>query len=549
MSKAPDSSSKKTSNNGVTIVFISIFLVLSLFLYVNAFSSQRDSQFDDLLSAIRGVAGGQLNLTSAANVQPLEVSDGELDRSVGRASALLSRTEAFLSWATNTNATDGKAAPYVRWDLVSNADIHIAHKLAQYLRFHLGGEAGRRRLVRAMKSGYQCSPLQAAQQEFIAKHIKMDICSEVEWYKLAQLAWPQAKVFFDVGANKGYLGALFLSLWGGGGLKASPAELFAIAKRINAWKGSRNPAGYCRDGLNFAIASHCEDERLRDERTGRCNAADASVRVYSLDGSSYLTKTLSGIISSELFPGAPQPPWSYSNFAVSNVEGTARFTKQSQEKNAGFEGGGIRPSAPQDETEEVPMTTADAFAQQQGVEKVDLLKIDTEGNDNNVLLGAERMLQEQTGMFAFEGGKGITFSKEMIDRFDDWGYNCYSTSRAGLFKWNGGCMKEKYMGGFRAKDKGNIFCVHRQRAELAALAYDVLSFPAIAEFVLKDLPSAGAALTKGQAEVAHFFFNQTSPKGMNVDIDLVGKIDLPLLTDLYVNIHGFCKPWPACAKV
>lgn len=38
-------------------------------------------------------------------------------------------------------------------------------------------------------------------------------------------------------------------------------------------------------------------------------------------------------------------------------------------------------------------------------------------------------------------------------------------------------MKEKYMGGFSAKDKGNIFCVHRERAGLSALAYDVLSFP------------------------------------------------------------------------
>lgn len=31
----------------------------------------------------------------------------------------------------------------------------------------------------------------------------MDICSEIEWYKVAQLAWPEASTIVDVGANKG----------------------------------------------------------------------------------------------------------------------------------------------------------------------------------------------------------------------------------------------------------------------------------------------------------------------------------------------------------
>jgi hypothetical protein len=34
--------------------------------------------------------------------------------------------------------------------------------------------------------------------------------------------------------------------------------------------------------------------------------------------------------------------WKYLNYAVSDVDGVARFTKQSKEKNAGFEGGSIR---------------------------------------------------------------------------------------------------------------------------------------------------------------------------------------------------------------
>lgn len=55
----------------------------------------------------------------------------------------------------------------------------------------------------------------------------MDICSEVEWYKVVQLAWPGATSFLDVGANKGYLGSLFAGLWGGGGLGISPRKVSA----------------------------------------------------------------------------------------------------------------------------------------------------------------------------------------------------------------------------------------------------------------------------------------------------------------------------------
>jgi FkbM family methyltransferase len=283
---------------------------------------------------------------------------------------------------------------------------------------------------------------------------------------------------------------------------------------------------------------------------------DKNVKVFSFDGSSYLTAMNHAIVE-EIFPttmpeyNERRQMWTYSNFAVSDHVGTARFTKQSKDKNAGFEGGGIRPSAPVDETEEVPMTALDTFVTQHAIEHVDLLKIDTEGNDNKVLLGAATIIKDQVGMFTFEGGKGITFSKEMIDLYDSWGFSCYSTSRAGLFKWNGGCMKEKYMGGFRAKDKGNIFCVHRSRAALTALSFDILTFPVMAEFLLKEMPrrKEGFVLSKEDSLLAdHFFGNQSLPKGMNADVQLSG-IDPALLTSLYVNIRGFCKPWPLCAKL
>eukprot|EP00596_Hydrurales_sp_CCMP1899_P004270 CAMPEP_0119046616 /NCGR_PEP_ID=MMETSP1177-20130426/47807_1 /TAXON_ID=2985 /ORGANISM="Ochromonas sp, Strain CCMP1899" /LENGTH=238 /DNA_ID=CAMNT_0007020017 /DNA_START=25 /DNA_END=737 /DNA_ORIENTATION=- len=107
-----------------------------------------------------------------------------------------------------------------RFDMVTNSEIHILLKLKKFLSQTVSSiketpeSAGD--LTSLISKGYQCSSTERLQQQSIAQIISMDICSEIEWYKVVQLAWPEAKTFIDVGANKGYLGSLFLSLWGGG---------------------------------------------------------------------------------------------------------------------------------------------------------------------------------------------------------------------------------------------------------------------------------------------------------------------------------------------
>jgi FkbM family methyltransferase len=265
--------------------------------------------------------------------------------------------------------------------------------------------------------------------------------------------------------------------------------------------------------------------------------------------------------------------WKYLNYAVSDVDGVAHFTKQSKEKNAGFEGGSIRSKTATDasarrslredaaddqnsarggntknaankadmrarrlevETEEVNMTTIDSYVRRFALPRVDLMKIDTEGQDNKVLTGAASTIAD-IGMFTFEGGKGVTFSKEMIDQYDQMGFSCYSTSRAGLFKWNSGCTKDKYMGGFRAKDKGNIFCVSRKRAPMATLAYDILSFPMMVEEYLE--PSEGV----GRNAEAVAAFREV----MTDEVKMAG-MDGGVLVPIYLNIKPFCSPFPQC---
>jgi FkbM family methyltransferase len=467
----------------------------------------------------------------------------------------------FLDWVTKGGTLQSNPG-YIRWDLIAKADVHIVYNLVRIIDFYLETPEKQIQLQHIYKMGYQCNRLDAMRQELVSKFISMDICSEVEWYKLLHLTWPDANTFLDVGANKGYLGSLFLTLWGGGNLHASPAELYNQAEKQEAWKSSRNPKGYCKDGDHYGVSIYCPRSATRDPVTGSCSIVNPKVRVFSLDGSSYLAQTLSSII--DKFPPFLNPAdamesraskmWSYQNFAVSDVVGTARFTKQSKDHNPGFEGGGIRgvgkdnaQSVLDSTVEEVPMLTVDHFMQFNNLSHVDLLKIDTEGNDNKVLRGAKKALASSIGMFAFEGGKGVTFSKEMIESLDLIGFSCYSTSRAGLFKWNGRCMKERYMGGFAAKDKGNIFCISRVRAPLAAFAYDLLTFGATLRMMTDPewIKRQANAETQLQLRAMAAVTNITNI----FDTELSTKIDPAFLVPAYINIRGFCAPWPACAKI
>ena len=237
---------------------------------------------------------------------------------------------------------------------------------------------------------------------------------------------------------------------------------------------------------------HITTPGTRDPVTGACSSQDLQdFRLNSFDGSSYLRNSVSEMladISSEytrknslsskssksrdrsLSKLTVKDLWTYNHMAVSDKEGSVRFTKQAANHNPGFEGGRIRGAAEAGEidgTELVPVITIDSFVKNERLKNpsftLDVLKIDSEGNDNKVINGAMETIKESVKLLTFEGGGGVTFSYELSEQLDKMGYSCYSTSRAGLFKWNSDCTVREYFGGLRQKDKGNIFCVNRIR--------------------------------------------------------------------------------------
>lgn len=443
---------------------------------------------------------------------------------------LMAKMRDSLRWIATQRVDKSNPEAPLSWTRMANGEVHIISKIEEYLEHYLneGNQAAWGSLV---KDGLQCNEVQREQQSVISKVIHMDICSEIEWYKLAQLTYPRAKTIIDVGGNKGYLGSLFLSLWGGGGYGVSPAALLEKAEQEGTWRGSRNPAGYCKDGFNHGIPLYCPANARR--ANGVCAEKHDGVTVTSFDGSGYLSETMNKMITTlaGAAPGvAAGKTWKYYHNAVSDAPGTARFTKQGKGQNfgAGFEGGKLRGNAVTEDTEEVTLVTVDDFLEKHFIEQLDILKIDAEGNDNKVISGARRAIDGGVALFTFEGGSGVTFTKEHIEDLDSRGFSCYSTSRAGLFKWSGGCMDEKYMGAFRAKDKGNVFCTSRKKAPLMAAVFDSLSFP----MLIEQRGREGRERMGSKRKQKPLFDTNTREAGR--------------FTDAYVNIRPFCAPFPAC---
>jgi hypothetical protein len=511
-----------------------------------------------------GVAYSSLGGTSTGHLRGDEKPTSSVSGQDFGLSTVFNESMTFLRWAGSLDQTSKEL---LNWNRIATAEIHIVHKVAQFVQYlqrleeaGAGAGAGAGSLTRGVfgyssalelaEKGYKCTPLEALQQEAIKRTIKMDICSEVEWYKLLHLSIPDVSNFVDVGSNKGYLSSLFLSLWGGGNLGVTPISIYETARSRKTWVASRNPGGYCRDGFNYGIPFTCGSAQ-RDPVTGSCKLdRSAEVEIASIEGSSYLVGAMNTMIGSAYAHPRVRSGdvWKYYHYGGSDQKGVAYFTKQSADKNAGFEGGHLS-SSPSDTMEAVNMTDVDSFLKDHNKFRksgrgLEVLKIDAEGHDNKVIVGASEAIVESVKFFSFEGGKGITLSKAMLEQFDSLSYSCYSTSRAGLFKWSGGCMLDKYMGNDKASDKGNVFCVNRKRAPMAALLYDALSFPLMNQMhklthgakTVEDLHPQPTATSHATADP----YNPKSYSDTQFAMSEFAKV--------FTNIKPWCNPWPLCVS-
>lgn len=233
------------------------------------------------------------------------------------------------------------------------------------------------------------SQIYVAKKNGSVAHTTPPTVSYIYRYRLAQLTFPQAKRMIDVGGNRGFVGALMLSLWGGNAY-VTPWNLHTEVQNSGHFAMNRHTYGFCKTGRDRGIAWNCH-QNARDVQTGACVGSGADIRVISFDASSYTASSMNSVIQTiqQSKPALRLHTWKFEHMAVSNEEGTAQFPAQSKSSRPGFEGGHLlRTSETKVDYETVPVVTLDAYLARNDFGDVDILKIDAEGHDAYVLEGA-----------------------------------------------------------------------------------------------------------------------------------------------------------------
>ncbi|CAF1090302.1 unnamed protein product [Rotaria magnacalcarata] len=247
-------------------------------------------------------------------------------------------------------------------------------------------------------------------------------------------------LLFDIGANKGYVIATWLSLWMPE-LGINPPKLYDFLST----KLKLTDCGACSD---------CKE-------VGFINAS--------------ITRRIKKVI--EIYAFEPQPStyqalrqvqqWTnLSSFHVfdlgfSNQTGVAKLSAC----GTGVEWCGLATNPTSENAKsfvKVNITTLDDFVRLHRIQRrIDVLKIDTEGFDPLVLQGASRLLQEQRiRLMIFEyhgvGMWSTTTLEKVVHNLDRQGYACYQLGRTGILR-----LTNCWAPIFERKMWSNVLCISR----------------------------------------------------------------------------------------
>lgn len=131
---------------------------------------------------------------------------------------------------------------------------------------------------------------------------------------------------------------------------------------------------------------------------------EAALKVFGNRGKVYSFEPQSAIFERLRSSFGSDPRVELRKTAISNQMGTAELYCSSEiETVASLHSNIIWKQAA---SETVPLTTVDQFCSDEGIERIDLLKIDTEGHEMEVLLGAASMMQaDRIASLQFEFGE------------------------------------------------------------------------------------------------------------------------------------------------
>jgi hypothetical protein len=300
----------------------------------------------------------------------------------------------------------------------------------------------------AQRSPLYCDRIEIAyQMSKIVRDGELHICDGGLAWKLTQMALPDARTFFDIGANRAYISAQIFGLWSpGNGLHRR--SLFNMISKDFHDKKTDNPRNldtFCKDGTFFDQPMYClgrswnthiEQNARRDSTSPPVCPLRNSINVYSFDGDFSHVRNQRRTIyyhwphlhpdftfrGSDGKEGDAQnkllqqtkSSWVYFHAAFTGPKIPEGVTHGYFEQRAS-EGGKLVPlthntsggsdgsSRAGSGTMLVPLFTVDTFCEKNNITILDVLKIDAEGHDVDILMGSSETLKHR-------GVKLLTFS-------------------------------------------------------------------------------------------------------------------------------------------
>jgi FkbM family methyltransferase len=274
---------------------------------------------------------------------------------------------------------------------------------------------------------------------------------------LADLNVPdrQNKLFFDVGANKGYTIASWLATWmpekG-----VSPKSLYYYLSHVLKIKD----CGVCSDCTEEMHSNLQRNDLLRT--TLEIHAFEPMESTYQA-----LLQVHTWMNVSTLH---------FHQLAISNITGTAKMSKCP----VGGEACGLMSvgrAVPNEAVFSSLTITLDDFVEQKKIrQKIDLLKIDAEGADPLVLQGAKKLFsQEKVRMLLFEnhgiGAWTTTSLLSVIESLNSKGFICHMLGKTGMAR-----ITDCWSPVFDVRHWSNVLCVHRREKRLRSLLNQLLIY-------------------------------------------------------------------------
>lgn len=260
-------------------------------------------------------------------------------------------------------------------------------------------------------------------------------------------------LFFDVGANKGYTIAKWLSLW----MPHLGINGIILGKFLRQ-KLKLKDCGVCNE---------CVDAGFIDFKRQEHVTTAIEIHAFEPQPSTYQVLT-------KMKRWMNTPFLHVHKVALSNQSEILSLRKCP----TGFEQCSLQTTSNLSNTKyytKTIVTTLDKFVDEKNIsQKIDLLKIDTEGFDPLVIQGAENILnRHQVRVFLFEyHGINIwrtTTLYHVINDLDRKGYLCYKIGQTGIFRLTG-CWSSS----FEIKYWSNVLCISRHEPRLISFVEELL---------------------------------------------------------------------------